>query len=180
MKAYFEAHKEKFTKPATIGLSELFLGFAGRDEATVRAKAKKLVDELRAGADFAKLVTENSDRPEAAQTKGKVDPLPVRDLNEKYSAALKDVKVGGYTDPIEADDTGVSILRVDTRTEASNESEFDENAVRLEMMKEKLPETQKQFLATLREESYIKINDTYRPLVSPILFADERKSKPGN
>jgi hypothetical protein len=78
------------------------------------------------------------------------------------------------------DDTGVSILKVDERTEASNQSEFDENAVRLEIMKEKLADRQKQFMATLRNDSYIKINDTYRPLVSPILFSDERKAKPGN
>ena len=37
----------------------------------------------------------------------------------------------------------------------------------------------KTFMAKLREDSYIKLNDTYRPLVAPILFADERsKDKP--
>lgn len=180
LKKYYEAHKDKFTKPAMISLSELFLGFAGRDEAAVRAKAKKLVEELRGGADFAKMALENSDRPEVTQNKGKVDPLPLKDLNEKFAKAIKDVKVGGISDPLEVDDTGVSILKVDERTEASNESQFDENAVRLEIMKEKLADRQKQFMATLREESYIKINDAYRPLVSPILFSDERKAKPAN
>lgn len=180
LKKYYEAHKEKFTKPAMISLSEIFLGFAGRDEAAVRANAKKLVEELRGGADFAKVAVENSDRPEVKDNKGKVDPLAERDLNEKYAAAVKNVKVGGISDPVEADDTGVSIFRVDDRTAASSESEFDENAVRLEIMKEKLADRQKQFMATLRNDSYIKINDTYRPLVSPILFADERKTKPGN
>lgn len=180
LKKYYEAHKEKFTKPAMISLSEIFLNFAGMDEAAVRAKAKKLVEELRAGADFGKLALENSDRPEVKDNKGKVDPLPIKDLNEKYATAVKNVKVGGISDPVEVDDTGVSILKVDERTEASNESEFDENAVRLEIMKEKLADRQKQFMATLRNDSYIKINDTYRPLVSPILFADERKTKPAN
>ena len=28
----------------------------------------------------------------------------------------------------------------------------------------------------LRNEAYIKVNETYRPIVSPILFADERKA----
>ena len=135
------------------------------------------VADLRAGADFQKLVIENSDRPDAAKTKGKVDTLPVKDLNEKYAGAVKGVKVGSYTDPIEADDTGVSILRVDELTAASNESQFDESAVRLEMMKENIAPEPKKFMATLRGESYIKINDAYRPLVSPILFADERAVK---
>ena len=180
IKDYYEAHKAKFTKPATIGISEIFLGFAGRDENAVREKAKKLVAELRAGGDFIKAVTENSDRPDAAQSKGKVDVLPVKDLNEKFAVALKGLKVGGISEPIEADDTGVSIIRVDELTEASNESQFDESAVRLEMMKENIGPEQKKFMSTLRQESYIKISDTYRPIVSPILFADERSTKPAN
>lgn len=179
LKKYYEANKAKFTKPATIGLSELFLGYAGRDEAAVKAKAKKLVEDIRAGADFVKLVETDSDRPDAVKTKGKVDVLPLKDLDPKYAAAVKGIKAGGVTDPIEGDETGISILRVDELNEASNETQFDENAIRLEILKEKFPTAQKDFMAKLREDSYIKINDTYRPLVSPILFADERKTKPG-
>jgi len=174
LKAYYEAHKGKFTKGETVGMSELFLGFAGNDENAVREKAKKLVKYVRDGADFTKVVTSYSDRPDAAQNKGKVDPMPVKDLNEKFAAAIKGLKVGEITEPIEVDETGISILHIDSRTEASNESQFDEQAIRVEMMKENIEAEQKKFMATLRQESYIKINDTYRPLVSPILFAEER------
>ncbi len=180
LKDYYEKHKDKFTKPEIVTLSEIFLNFAGRDEAAVRAKAKSLVSQLRGGADFIKLVIENSDRPNAAQTKGKADSIPVRELDTKYSDALKNVKVGGVTDPIEIDALGITILHVDERIAASTNSQFDENAVRLEMMKEALPNRQKKFMSELRTESYIKISETYRPLVSPILFADERKDKPAN
>ncbi len=180
LKDYYDKHKDKFTKPETIGLSEIFLGFAGRDEATVRGKAKQIVAQLRTGADFVKLVTENSDRPNVAQTKGKVDSMPLKELDDKYAAAVKGLKVGGISDPVEVGDLGVSILRVDERSDASNESQFDESTVRLEMMKEQLPDAQKSFISQLHDESYIKISETYRPLVSPILFADERKAKPAN
>lgn len=180
LKAYYEKHKEKFTKPETVTLSEIYLNFAGSDEAAVRAKAKELVAQLRKGADFQKLVAENSDRPNAAANKGKADTIPVNELDVKFSTAIKGLKVGEFTDPIEIDALGVTILRIDERTAASNESQFDENAVRMEMMKEGLPDRQKKYMSELRTESYIKISETYRPLVSPILFADERKEKPGN
>ncbi len=180
LKDYYEKHKEKFTKQETISLSEIFLNFAGRDEATVREKAKALVAQLRAGGDFAKAVVENSDRPDAAQTKGKVPPMPLKDLDAKFATALKDVKVGGVSDPIEADATGVTIVRIDDRTAGSNESEYNEDAVRAAKMNEDVMPEQKKFMAELRENSYIKISETYRPVVSPILFADERKAKPGN
>jgi len=177
LKDYYEKHKAKFTKPETVTLSEIFLGYAGRDEAAVREKARQLVAQLRAGGDFDKLAKENGDAPVVTEATNK---LKVAELSQLLTAALKDVKIGGFTDPIPAEQVGVLILRVDAREKASSESYFDENAVRLAITLEKAPEEQKKFLASLRADSYIKISDSYRPLVSPILFAEERKEKPEN
>lgn len=177
LREYYEKNKSRFTKPETISISEIFLSFAGRDEAAVREKAKQVVAQLRGGADFAKLVAENSDRPDAAKTKGKVDTLNVKELDEKFAGPLKNVKAGGYSDPIEIDGVGINILRVDERTQASSESSFDENAVRMAILNERFAAASKDYMATLRKESYIKIGETYRPMVSPILFAEERKEK---
>lgn len=177
LRDYYEKNKAKFTKPETVTLSEIFLSFAGREEAAVREKAKKLAAELKAGADFSKLVTENSDRPDAAKTKGLVDTFDIKELDEKFATAIKGVKAGGYTEPIEIADIGMSVIRVDARTQASSESEFNENAVRMAILQERAPAAAKEFLSSLRKNSYIKIGDAYRPLVSPILFADERKDK---
>jgi parvulin-like peptidyl-prolyl isomerase len=171
VKDYYEKHKEKFTQPETVTLSEIFLGFAGRSEATVREKAKQLDAQVKAGADFAKLAGENSDRKSEPQT------INVKDLDDKYAKIIKNLKVGETTGPVEIDQVGVNILRVDARTQASNESKFDENSVRLALMMERAPDALKKFMAQLREESYIKLSENYRPLVAPILFADER-SKP--
>ena len=180
LKDYFEKNKAKFTKPETVTLSEIFLSFAGNTEAAVREKATRIVKDLRAGADFTKMVAENSDREGAAKTNGKVDTFKISDLEEKFVNAIKDVKAGGITEPIEIDQIGLTILRVDERTAASSESQFDESAVRLAILSEKAPEAGKKFMSSLREESYIKINDTYRPLVAPILFSEERKEKAAN
>ncbi|HVF30862.1 MAG TPA: peptidyl-prolyl cis-trans isomerase, partial [Pyrinomonadaceae bacterium] len=176
VKDYYEKHKARFTKPETVTVSEIFLSFAGRDENSVRQKAEQLVTQLRAGGDFDKIAKENADPGVVTQGRGK-DTLRATELSELLSKALKDVKVGGYTNPIAAEQLGVVILRVDAREKASTESYFDENAVRMAITVEKAPEEQKKFLATLRGDSYIKISDSYRPLVSPILFADDRKAK---
>ena len=137
LKDYYEKNKAKFTKPEVIGLSELFLGFAGRDKSEVQEKAKQIVAQARGGADFEKLVAENSDRPNAAETKGKLDPLPFTDIaDEKYKSALKNAKVGDVLDPIELDE-GMDILKVYERTPGSSDSYFDENAVRRALTLEK-------------------------------------------
>lgn len=177
LKEYFDKHKDKFTKPERVTLSEIFLSFAGRDEAAVREKAKQIAAQLKGGADFEKLAVENSDRENVAQTKGKVDSFVVKDLEPKFAEAIKDLKSGGISEPIELDQVGIEILRVDEKTAASNESFFDENAVRLAIMQERAPAEQKKYMATLRQDAYIKINDEYRPIVSPILFADERRAE---
>ncbi len=177
LKDYYENNKSKFTKPETISFSEIFLGFAGRDEAAVREKAKKLHAELKAGGDFDKIAKENSDPGVVTQGAGKIENIRADNLVEAIAKPIKGVKKGDVTEPFDADQLGVVILRVDDRSAASQDSVFDENAVRMAIMTERVPGEQKKFMAKLRETSYIKISDTYRPVVAPILFADERKEK---
>jgi peptidyl-prolyl cis-trans isomerase SurA len=177
LKTYFEAHKDKFIKPETISFSELFLGFAGRDEATVRTKAKTLYDQLKAGGDFAKIVKENGDPPTLTQGAGKIEKFPVKDISDgKIAKAMVGVKVGDYTLPIEVDQLGIAILKIDGREQQANDAAFDENAIRMAILQEKGPDAQKAYMAKLRTEAFIKVNDSYRPIVNPILFADERKT----
>ncbi|HEY0457731.1 MAG TPA: peptidyl-prolyl cis-trans isomerase [Pyrinomonadaceae bacterium] len=173
IKDYYEKHKEKFTKPETVTLSEIFLSFAGRDENAVRDKAKMLVKDLRGGADFAKTALDNSDRQDVKDTKGSVGTFTVKELDPRFVEGLKTTKKGGISEPIEITE-GVEILRVDDRVDASKESVFDESEVRKAMTYEVIPQERKKYLSTLRGESYIKVNDSYRPLVSPILSAEAK------
>ena len=176
IKAYYEKHKEKFTKPETITLSEIFLSFAGRDENAVRDKAKLLVKELRAGGDFAKAAIDNSDRQDVKDTKGSVGTITIPELqriNEKFVPVIAATKVGGISEPVETVE-GIEIFRVDDRKEASKEAFFEESEVRQAMTLEIIPAERKKYLVSLRGESYIKVNDTYRPLVSPILSAETK------
>jgi len=177
LKDYYDAHRDKFTKPETVSISELFLGFAGRDEAAVRAKAAELYTVLKAGADFDKIVKENGDAGVVTEGKGKAEKLRVSELNPIVAKPLSALKVGEITAPFQAEQLGMVILRLDGREAASNESVFEETAVRMAMLSDKFPEEQKKFFAKLRADAYIKISDAYRPLVSPVLFADERKGK---
>lgn len=177
LKEYYDKNKSRFTKPETVSFSEIFLGFAGREENAVREKAKQLVAQLRGGADFAKLQKENSDPGVISQGTGKVEKIKLADLSELVAGSLKDRKMGEVTDPIEANELGIVILKVDAREAASNESFFDEGAIRMAMLNEKAPTATKDYMTSLRQDSYIRIGETYRPLVSPILFADERKEK---
>ena len=178
LKEYYEKNKSKFTTPETVTLSEMFFGFAGRDEKAVREKAKQVYAQLKAGGDWAKLSQENSDPGIITNGAGKLEKIRINELVETIAAPIKGLKAGEVTQPIDIEQLGVAILRIDERQAASTESVFDENAVRMAMMAERVPEEQKRFMAKLREMAYIKISETYKPMVNPILFADERKEKP--
>lgn len=180
LKDYYEKNKAKFTQPETISFSELFLGFAGRDEAAVREKAAQLYKQLKAGGDFAQIAKDNGDSGMITQGAGKLEKIRTTEITDKLAAPLKGINAGEYTLPFELDQLGMAILRVDAREQASSQSVYNENAVRLALMNERMPDEQKKYMARLREDSYIKINDAYRPLVAPILNADERKEKAGN
>ncbi len=175
IKAYYEANKAKFTKPETVTVTEIFLNFAGRDMEATKEKAKQLVQQARGGADFAKLVADNSDRPDVQTNKGKAGPLSIKDLDKVFADAIKDVKIGGITEPVETAE-GMEIFRIDERQKASAESFYDETEVRKAMTYEKLPEERKKFMTNLRQDAYIKISESYRPVVSPLLFAEDRNT----
>ena len=170
---YYAANKDKFRKPESVTLSEIWLSLAGKPEAEVRAKAMQLVSQARAGADFGALAAANSEREvggkrTAPENKGKIGTFPVPDLRADIATALKDVKAGGVTDPIRTDEAFL-IFHVDERTAASDVSAFNENQVRDAMTSERMEKERKNYLEGLRKEAYIKIAAPYREAVEPLL-----------
>ena len=170
---YFEAHKDKFRKPETVDLSEIYLSSEGKDVAAVKARAVELVAQIRAGADFKAVAAANSEREKngqrtAPQDGGEVGAFEVPSLRDDLVASIKDVKVGGVTDPISVEG-GFQILRVNTRTPPGTTPTFNDNQVREAMMLETQQKDREDYLQTLRNEAFISISDTYKAGVEPLL-----------
>jgi len=166
---YYEAHKDKFLKPETVDLSEIFLGLAGKQEADVKARADQLVTQARGGADFCTLAAAYSDRPgNNGQKPCKVGLFQVPDLRPDIAGAIKNLKTGGISEPLKSDE-GYQILRVDNRTTGSNTSVFNENEVRGALTQERSPKAREDYLQSLRNEAFVKIADNYQAEVAPLL-----------
>lgn len=172
---YFDKNQSKFFKPATVTISEIFLGFAGRDQNAVREKAKQIVAALRKGEDFAKLAMEHSDRPDVAETKGKFGTIDIPSLDPKFAKAIKNLKVGDVSDPVEID-IGMEIIQIDGRTKAINSSNFDEAMVRRAILNEKLPSARRKYIKNLKDNAYIKIRPSYQGLVLPFLDEPNKRN----
>jgi peptidyl-prolyl cis-trans isomerase SurA len=166
LRKYFEANKSKFLKPETVELSEIFLSLAGKPEPDVKARAVELVGQLRGGADFVTLAKTYSERG-AAQA-GKVGVFQVVDLRPDIAAAIKNLKSGGISEPLKTDE-GYQILRVDERAAGSNTPTFNENRVREEMTRERIPKEREQYMQNLRNDAYVKIAENYSAEVEPLL-----------
>lgn len=166
---YYDAHSSSFLKPETVEISEIFLGLAGKQETDVKARAIQLVVQLRGGADFCTLAAAYSDRPAVGGQKPcKVGLFQVPDLRPDIAGAVKNVKAGGVSDPLKADE-GYQILRVDSRTAGSNTPTFNENAVREAITHERSPKAREDYMQELRNDAYVKIADSYKDSVEPLL-----------
>lgn len=183
VKNYYEANKEKFRKPESVKLSEIFLSTVGKDPKEVRERADKLVAQLRAGADFKALAMVQSEREVngkrvAPESKGELGTYAMSDITKaEVSDALKKVTAaGGITNPLDTDG-GIIILRVDERTPAG-EAVFDDNKVREAITYSRLDKERKTYIDNLRREAYIEIAKDYREAVLPLLKTDAEKSAP--
>jgi len=180
LKKYFQEHQDKFHKPESVTISEIFLSSAGKNEAEVKARALELVRQLRAGADFAKVASANSEREQngvrvAPETGGKVGTFEVPNLRTEIADSVKSVPVGGISEPLRIND-GYQIFRVDGREAASSSATFNENQVREAMTMERGTKAREEYLQGLRDEAYIKISDNYAAAVYPILKITPEKT----
>jgi peptidyl-prolyl cis-trans isomerase SurA len=180
LKKYFQEHQDKFRKPESVTISEIYLSLAGKNEADVKARAMELVTQLRSGADFGAVAAANSERElngvrTGPQNKGKVGAFEIPNLREDIANSVKNVKVGGISDPLRGSE-GYQIFRVDERTPASTTATFNENQVREAITIERSSKAREDYLQSMRNESYIKISDTYKAAVAPLLNLPPEKT----
>ncbi len=115
---YFRTQKEKYaTKPETRASSHILLASPpGLDRTEVRAKAQRLLDELRAGADWNAMVKAESADKGSAKRDGSLDrwiKFGEPGITPPYSEALFEIdEVGGYSE-ITDSQFGIHIIRLD-------------------------------------------------------------------
>lgn len=163
VKSFYDKDPARFAKPTTYTLSEIFLGIAGKDAATVEARAKELVRQARTGGDFAALAATISERPDAATTKGKIGAVSEKDLNAVVLPYIQKLRAGQVSEPVKTPD-GFIILRVDERTDPAANA-YNENEAREALTITKLPKARAEYVKELREAAFVKVNSGYRAAV---------------
>jgi peptidyl-prolyl cis-trans isomerase C len=97
---YYEANKEKYMQ---VKVKAIYVGFGGKNvtEETAKAKATKLVQQARSGADFIKLVRDNSDDETSRAKDGDFAILrPFDNIPDAIRGAIFQLKEGQISAPV--------------------------------------------------------------------------------
>ncbi len=162
--AYYRAHQDEFKIPETVKARHIMLALnpnasqADKDAQTKRAQI--LINQLRKGADFAKLAKENSDDPEGRTNGGDMGTFARGDLVPSIEDACFKAKAGDIVGPV-ASDFGLHIIRVDAKTKPSTVPLADiqkDPQVKTILLKQKVQARLDETIAKLRAAATIKKN----------------------
>jgi peptidyl-prolyl cis-trans isomerase SurA len=160
---YYEEHKKEFVRPEQVALRAIEIKTEGKKESEVpelKAKAENLLKRVKEGEDFGELAKRFSDGP-TAQQGGFLGVYKRGELSKELEEIVFQMKKNGLTDVIETKQ-GFLILQV---LEHYDEGEQSFAKVESEIMDhlygEKMEPAMREYLKTLREQSYVVIKPGY-------------------
>jgi len=122
--------------------------------AAAREQSESLMARIRKGEDFIRLIREYSGSPTAAQD-GDLGFLPRGTAIPEIEAVTKDLKPGEYAGPVRVGD-GFHILRVEEIRTPVMPFEKVKDEIQKLLFEQKMENTYRTFLQTLRSEAHIE------------------------
>jgi peptidyl-prolyl cis-trans isomerase SurA len=163
VKQYYEDHKDEFNRPEQVALAEIFLGTDGKSPeeiAEVRAKAEDLHARLVKGDDFTQLAKKYSEGS-TAQDGGDLGLFEHGQLSPQLETVVFKMDKGQFTDVIETK-TGFEVLRIEDHFQAGLQPlDKVEPEITNKLYMQKMDPALRQYLAELREESYVTVKAGY-------------------
>jgi peptidyl-prolyl cis-trans isomerase SurA len=162
---YFDEHKQEYTKPESVHLSEILVsGGADPSDAAADAAAKAKVDDieakLHAGGDFTQLAKNFSDGPTAADG-GDLGEYLRGKLNPVFETKAFALKTGDFTDPIRTKQ-GYVILKVMQHNPGGVQAYKDvQEEVEQNYYMSRMAPAIREYLTTMREQAAIDIKTGY-------------------
>jgi peptidyl-prolyl cis-trans isomerase SurA len=163
MERYYEQHKQDYTQPEGVKLSEILIS-ADSDDAAKVAAAKTKADDmevrLHAGGDFAQLARSFSDGPTAASG-GDLGQFRRNALAKVLEDATFSLKAGQFTDPI-LTRQGYVILKVVQHTDSGPAPYKDvQDQVEEACYMARMEPAIRDYLNKMRDEAAITVKQGY-------------------
>lgn len=117
IRAYYNEHREDFTRPASARTNVVSLALrpTAADSAAARARAETLRERVAGGEDFAEVAQAESADPNSAPRGGDMGRRAREDIDPALADVAFDLPIGGVSEPVETS-FGFHVLTVDSRT----------------------------------------------------------------
>jgi peptidyl-prolyl cis-trans isomerase SurA len=153
---YYRDHISEYTEPAKVRLREIVVRFEEGGEEAAMERARRLLQDIQQGADFAEVARLHSDA-DSREAGGDLGFFEKRELAEPLAEVAFQLAPGEVSDIIRFE-SSLRIIRVEEKTE---ESTMTLDSVRKEigdaLFQEKLQERSQRYLRQLREQAIIEI-----------------------
>jgi peptidyl-prolyl cis-trans isomerase SurA len=160
---YYEEHKTEFNRPEQVALEEIFFDTQGKTPAQVaetQKKAEDLLARLKNGEDFEVLAKRYSDGQTAKQG-GQLGVYQRGQLSKEIEDVVFSLKKGGLSNVIQTK-TGFEILKVYDHNDAGLQPlDKVQGEITSKIYQERVDPALRDYLAELREESYITVKPGY-------------------
>jgi len=163
---YYEEHKQEFERPEQVALQAIEMKTEGKKESEIpeiKAKIEKLRQRVLDGEDFGELAKRFSDGSTAQQS-GYLGVYKRGELSKELEDLVFKMKKNEMTDVIETKQ-GFLLLRVLERYE-EGEQPFKkvENEIMDRLYSERMEPALREYLKTLREQSYVVVKPGYQEM----------------
>ena len=163
VKQYYDAHKQDFNRPEEVDLQEILLttnGLSPEEISAVQTKAEDLHNRVAKGDDFAEVAKRYS-QGTTSKDGGPLGTFERGQLDPRIEDAVFKLDSGQVTDVMQTQ-TGFEILKVQHHYQAGLQPlEKVETEVTNKIFEEKMQPALRDYLARLREESYVIIRPGY-------------------
>jgi len=157
---FFQEHQQEFASPAGVELAQILISNEKHKPEEAEKRAKDALAELKAGARWADVCKKYSDDATANEG-GYIGFMKAGTLAAAINEPIAKLEINEYTDLITIK-SGYIILRLlDRRSEGIPKFEEIEQRVNEYLYNQKMAPALRQYLATLRKESYVYLAPGY-------------------
>ena len=163
VKKYYDEHQQEFTRPEQVALSEIFLSTEGKSPEeieSVQKKAEDLRNRVVKGDEFSEIAKRYS-QGSTAKDGGDLGTFQRGQLSPQLEEVVFKMEKGQVTDVIQTK-TGFEVLKVENHYQAGLQPRDKvENEIMNKLYMQKMQPTMRDYLAQLREESYVMVKPGY-------------------
>jgi len=163
---YYQDHQKDFVRPEQVALSAIEIKTEGKKESEIpelKAKAENLRKRIDDGEDFAEIAKRFSDGA-TAQQGGYLGQYKRGELSKELEDMVFKMKKNEMSQVIETKQ-GFLILKVLEHYDEGQQSfEKVENEIQDRLYSEKMQPALREYLKTLREQSYVVIKPAYQEM----------------